>query len=254
MSDLSLVVLFLIVAMTALMLVSAVNQRQRRSRLISQKLTQMKRRVTDMEELAVSIDSLVDSPHIARYVNDEVLEMIDKMLLLDRGSQGLLVMKENAERLAEELNNPHRERETYRLQESDSAIARCLYQLNDAGRIIRKRQASGHLEIAQMESCIHDLAWAHLMVAVVSNVAQGHKAMNRGDVLRAFAFYKKAQQVAMQTSTTDERRQELITQITDMLNNKRKALDTKFMTETQHNPSKDSASLPPSNMFGEPSV
>ncbi|SMF31162.1 hypothetical protein SAMN02745866_02044 [Alteromonadaceae bacterium Bs31] len=250
MSDISLVVLFLAIAMAALMLVSAVNQKQLRSRVISQKLAQMKRRVADMEELAVNVDSLVDSAEIAKHVNDEVLDMIEIMRTLDGSSQSLLVMKDSAQRLADEYHNPQRPREIYRLQDSDAAIARSLYQLNDAGRIIRKRQAEGKLEIAQMENCIHELAWAHMLVAVTSSIAQGHKAMNRGDVLRAFAFYKKAQQVAMQTSSTDERRQELIKQITDMLNNKRKSLSTDFMPETQFNPSKDSEPLPPDTMFG----
>jgi len=236
MSDLQLVLLFLGLAMTSLLVVSAVNQRQTRTRLVARKLAQMKRRAAELEEMAVSLDSIVESPDVARFINDEVLDMIAVMIKLDSNSQSLRVAQENAERLADELRDPSRKREIYRLQESDAALARTLFHLNDAGRILRRRQAAGKMEISQLQECIQDLAWSHMMVAVVSHVAQGHKAMRRGDVLRSLAFYKKAQQVALQTSSSDNRRHQLIKELSELMNNRRRALSLTFMPESDYNP------------------
>lgn len=252
MSVASLLTFCLAMAFLSLIIVSAVNQRQSRARMISRQVAQMKRRVTELEDMVLTVDRLVDSADLARHLNEEVIHLIRSMERLDAGSQTLQVNLHNAEQLGEELRNPGRQREIYRLQESDSAIARALFQLNDAGRVLRKRQASGKLEVAQLEAFIKELAWAHLMVAVVSNVAQGHKALNRGDVLRAYAFYKKAQQVAMQTSLADDRRHRLIRELSDMLQNRRKSLSTDLMPETQFNPGKGTSSLP--GMMDQPVV
>ncbi|WP_045859930.1 hypothetical protein [Teredinibacter purpureus] len=246
MSSITLLVIFIIIAMISLIVVSAVNERQTRSRLIGRKLVQMKRRVDDLEEMAVTLDGLVDSPEIARHVNEEVIDLISGMIRLDPESQSLFVIKNTAEQLAEEFRNPNRPREIYRLQESDSAIARTLFLLNETGRILRKRQAAGKLEMAEMEALINDLAWAHMMVGVVSNIGHGHKALNRGDVLKAYAFYKKAQQVAMQTSISDDRRHEIIKEIGELMTNQRKALSEEYMPENHYNPKPDTESLPSS--------
>lgn len=250
MNPATLLLILILLAMMSLLIVSAVNQRQTRSRLIARRLIQMKRRVEELDEMALSLDRFVESPYIAVQIIDEAVDMIHSMQKLDPGSQPLEVSLQNAERLADELRNPSRNREIYRLLESDAAIARALYQMNDSGRILRKRQARGRLEMAQMESYIQELSWAHMMVGVVSNVGQGHKALNRGDVLKAYAFYKKAQQVAIQTSNSDERRHKLIKELSDILANRRKFLSLEFMPESEYNPSVDAESLP-SGMAGQ---
>ncbi|WP_246438989.1 hypothetical protein [Teredinibacter franksiae] len=204
----------------------------------------MKRRIDELEELAATVDTLTESPSIAEHINDEAIEMIGAMMRLEPNSQTLSVTLQNAEQLADTYRNHSRPREIYRLQRSDAGIARTLYMLNDTGRILRKRQAAGKLDIAQMESLILELSWTHIMVGVVSNVAQGHQSLNRGDVLKAYAFYKKAQQVAMQSSNSDDKRQELIKELSDMLSNKRKALSPSLMPEAEFNPTKDTESLP----------
>lgn len=246
----TLLLVLVLLALMSLLIVSAVNQRQTRSRLIARRMIQMKRRVEELDEMALNLDRLVESPNLAERIIEEAIDMIHRMQKLDPKSQPLEVSLQNAEHLAEELHNPSRNREIYRLQESDAAIAKTLYQLNDAGRILRKRQARGSLELAQMEAYIQDLSWAHMMVGIVSNVAQGHKALNRGDILKAYAFYKKAQQVAIQTSHSDERRHKLIKEISDILANRRKFLSLEFMPENDFNPSENAESLP-SGMMGQ---
>lgn len=231
MSSISTLILFLALIMVSLLVVSAINQRQTRRRLIARKLLELKRRTTELDELASMIDSVVESPQIAGIVNDEAIDTIHAMLRLDPNSQALQVLLHSMQEKAHEFENLGRSREIYRLRESDAAIARTLYELNETGRILRRRQSAGKLEMAELETYIRDLAWSHLLVGVVSNVGQGQKCLERGDILRAHAFFKKAQQVAIKTSSTDERRHRLIKEATDLMNNRSKMLSQEFMPE-----------------------
>lgn len=207
----------------------------------------MKRRVAELEEFAAALDTLVENPAIAIAVCEEAIDIIQAMMRLSPNSHYLEANMNTAQQLYDQFSDPSRARDLYRLQQSDASIARSLYILNEAGRILRKRETKGALELAQMEMYIHELAWAHLMVSVVSHVAQGHKAYSRGDVLKAYAFYKKAQQVAIQTNSGDERKHQLVREIGEMMSNKRRFLSVSIMPETDYNPENtgaDSLMLP----------
>lgn len=202
----------------------------------------MKRRVDELDEMALALDHLVESPEIAAELNTEAVDLLEAMLQLAPEDQVLEVSLHNAQQLTEELRNPTRERDINRIQDSDAAIARSLYLLNEAGRILRKRQSKGKLELSRMESYIHELAWSHLMVGVTTHVAQGHKCVKKGNILRGFAFYKKAQEVAIQTSTQDTRRHQLISELSDIMSNRRKSLSPELMPEVGYNPPEHSLS------------
>lgn len=236
MSSMTFVILFLAIAFFSLILVSFVNQRQMRRRLITRQVHQLKRKVAELEELTVSIDPLVEDSAIVQIINDEVIDLIRTMMQLSPESYYLEANLNNALELKDSFSESRRQREIYRVQSSDAAIARSQYLLNEAGRIIRRRQTKGMLEVSQMEAYIHDLAWAHLMVGVASTIAHGHRAVSRGDVLQAHAYYKKAKQIAMQTNNPDDRRHQLIKEISEIMNGRRKALSRNLMPETQVNP------------------
>ncbi len=255
MSNVTIVVIFLFMTFLSLSLVSIVNRRQMRARLISQKITQIKRRVAELEEFAAILDTLVENPEIAQAICEEAIDLIQTMLQLSPESHYLEANMNTAQQLYDQFSDPHRSREIYRLQESDATIARSLYVLNEAGRVLRKRQTKGTIELSQMEAYIQDLSWAHLMVSVVSHVGQGHKAYNKGDVLKAHAFYKKAQQVALQTNNGNEKRHQLVKEISEMMSNKRRYLSHNIMPETDYNPiANDDNPMLPSHMESLPEI
>ncbi len=225
--------LFLVLALASLIVVSAINQFQERKRMVARKVQQLRLRVTELDELATAVDSLVESPQIAGHINDEAIDMVEAMLNLDSENQGLIVIQQTLLSKRSSFASIEREREIYRLRESDAAIARTLYMLNEAGRILRRRQAAEKLNLAEMEFYLKDLAWAHMLVGVVSTVAQGQKVQVKGDYLRAHAYFKRAQQVAVQTSSNDERKNELVKEITNLMHNKAKYLSLRFMPESQ---------------------
>ncbi len=236
MSDLTIVLISLVVACLSLVIVSYINGVQTRRRLINGKFNELKRRASELVELGAYIEPLIESPKVLIILNEEVIAIIELMRQLIPDSPFIEIGTENAQFRADELTNTSYRVETYRLMESDAAIARAQAQLNDAAIIIRQRQAKGLLEVAEMDLLIGELSWAHLMVSVVTMIGQGHKAVNRGDVLRAHAFYKKALESATLPGYKDERQNQFITEIGELMSNKRRYLSAEIMPETTFNP------------------
>ncbi len=236
MSSISTILILLVLTAGSLFVVSLINQRQMRSRLLNQKLGKMKRRVTELEELSVSLEPLVENPKVPKIVNDEAIDLLETMLNIAPTNAYYQMAYETAQQRVEQLESPGWQVSTFRLMESDAAIARSQYALAEAARILRKRQASEHLQVAEMDTLLHDLSWSNFMIKVSSNIAQGHKAINRGDILRAFAYYRKALEVASEGGYKDERQNQIVSELGEILNNKRRALSPRLMPETLYNP------------------
>ena len=244
MSNITTVILLLTLTLISLFVVSLINQQQTRKKIIHQRVNRIKRRVSELEELSANIEPLVENLRIPMIVNDEAIDLIKNMIKLSPTNPYFPINLESAEQRAEELRNTSKH-DVFRLMESDAAIARSQYALTETAGIIRKRQAAGLLEVAEMESYIHDLTWSNFMIKVSSNVGQGHKAVNRGDVLKAFAFYRKALEVATEGGFKDDRQGQIISELGDILHNKRKALSPRLMPETLYNPDEKAASVNP---------
>ena len=222
--------------MMALFLVSAINQRQMRRKLIKQRLSKLRVKVAELEDLAASIENLTASREIALVVHEHIVDTLDGMLKLSPDSQTLAIAKEASLSRINDLSDPDFQPQLMRAMPSDAQIAKAQYGLNEVGRIIRLRQAAGKMELAVMTNYVEQLAWAHLMVAVVSLTIQGHRAVNGGNVLRAYSYYKKALQKAMDSPIREERKHQLIKELSEIINNKRKSISETLMPECDENP------------------
>ncbi len=69
--------------LSSLFVVSLVNRQQMRKRLITEKIWQLRRRLTELEEIAAVIEPLVESPMIPKAINDEVIDLINTITKLD---------------------------------------------------------------------------------------------------------------------------------------------------------------------------
>lgn len=245
MSEPSTIFFFAALALGALFFVGFINQRQTRARIIAQKVVQLKRRVVEIEEMAASIEPLVESAGLCKTLLDEALELITVIAELDKSGQFCDAHRTNAQQSIEQIMTSANHDTLYRAQLSDAAIARTQYLINEAALITRKRQAAEKLELAEMEAFVNELTWANIMVVVITHIVEGHKAVNKGDVFKAYAFYKKAQQVLLQANTLDKRRHKMVKQLGEIMANKRKTLSSDVMPETQHNPSNDTKDLVP---------
>jgi DNA-directed RNA polymerase subunit H (RpoH/RPB5) len=239
MSDINIIIGSLIAVGVALFSVSYINSMQTRKRLINQRLHQLKRDVSELEEIASSVGPLVGSTNIEKIILEDCLDTLKGMVQLAPENQSTILNVESVLSRLDEINAGATQIPLHRILESDAQIARARYQLGEAGRIVRKRQTAGFLELQEMNALIEELAWAHLMVHVVTLTAQGHKAISKGDVLRAYSFYKKAQEAAMAAKLGDDRKHKIIKELNEMQANRRKALSIDLMPETQFNPQVD---------------
>lgn len=234
-SSASLIILCAI-AIASLVMVSVINQRELKAKHIRQKLKQLKFKVEDLEELVINLDQLVETRTIPKVLNDEIVDIVGAMLEQDKSAHYLEATLTNARNRAEELEENGGHRDICRLKDSDAQIARAQHCLSEAGRLLRAQHASGRITLAEMETFISELSWSHLMVDVVSHIGQGHKATNRGEILTAHAFYKKAQHSLIQSPHPDPRRHRMIKELGEILQSKRRALNLDLMPESFYNP------------------
>lgn len=244
MNSVSVLTLCLALMLFSLITVSLINRAQTRNRLINHRIQVLRRRISELEELCVSVEPLLESVIVPRLINDEVIELIQAVQKLDNGANYLELQLEQAQQLSREFNNDRRSQPLYRLMPSDAAIARAKYCLTEAARLIRKHHAHGLLQTAEMEAHIKELSWAHMMVDVISHMGHGHKAVTRGDHLAAYSYYRKAQGILINGSIDEERRHRFIREISEILKNKRVALSLELMPESDFNPEANVMKLP----------
>jgi hypothetical protein len=108
--------------------------------------------------------------------------------------------------------------------------------LSESLAILRKQHAEGKISSSELQDFSSEIEWLQLQIKVISNIAEGHKAYAKQDILSANAFYKKAQSELMKSSHPDERRHKMISQMADILFGRRKSLDADLMPETEFNP------------------
>ncbi len=236
-------ILFCALAITSLIAVSWVNEREKRQRILTKKLKQMRHQVGTTEELIIEIEQMVESRAIAKLLNDEIIDMIQAMKAANPESGYLEASYQTAIARTETLNDESVPIALDRIKDSDAQIARAQKTLEEAAVILRRQQASGKLSFEEMNAFLSELSWGHLMIEVVTHVGQGHKAQRRQDVLSSHAFYKKAQQLLMKSNHPDKRRHRFIKELSEILANKRTAISVDIMPETHLNPD-PSASAP----------
>lgn len=236
MSSIAGIALFFALIIFSLVVVSFANRIQTRNRLMRHKAQQMRLRIDELEEVCAGIEPLLESVFIPRLINEEVLDLIKSVKQLDANASFVAVKQEHAQTLAQALDQGQRTQPFYRAQPSDAAIAKHKHYLTEAARVVRRHQTIGRLQTDEMDSYVRELAWAHLMVDVVSFIAQGHKAVTREDPVVAYGYYRRAQNLLMSNQLSDDRRHRMIREIGEILAGKRLALGTDLMPESNFNP------------------
>ncbi|BFM11468.1 hypothetical protein R50072_16210 [Simiduia litorea] len=195
----------------------------------------LKLRVDELESLLIHLVNLQENQDILIQINDEITDMYRAMIQLDSSQTYLEAGLKNAEQrtasLSEPLANPPK-----RLLESDAKIALAQKHLTEAAKVIRHRQAHAKISMEEMQIYIKELSYQHLMVDVISMIGQGHKAANKSNPLSAQAFYKKARQMLIQSTHSDPRRHQMIKEVAELLDGKRKSISPSLMPETFLNP------------------
>ena len=246
MSAFASLILFIIIAVASMALVAYTNYRVEQEKKVRHKLQQYKTRVEELEDVVLALDQLCNSRTIPKIVNDEVVDIYEKMMELDSEAGHLKAGHSNAKSRSEELSNDSGERHISRLCNSDAQIARLQAYLNEACSLLKKKHNRGKIETPDLQRFVLELEWLYLQVYVISNIAQGHKAYSKQDILTANAFYKKAQTELMRSGHPDERRHKMIKQLADILFGHRKSIDKELMPEDEFNPDNDNDNTSPS--------
>ncbi|MDN3639562.1 hypothetical protein QWY82_12215 [Simiduia curdlanivorans] len=228
-------IIFCTIAVLSLLVVSIANQREERQRSRRIRMHKLKLRVDELEALLLNLVNLQENQDVLIQINDEIIDMYRAMMQLDSSQTYLEAGLKNAEQrnasLSEPLANPPK-----RLLESDAKIALAQRHLTEAAKVIRHRQAHAKISMEEMQIYVKELSYQHLMVDVISMIGQGHKATNKSNPLSAQAFYKKARQMLIQSTHSDPRRHQLIKEVAELLDGKRKSISPSLMPETFLNP------------------
>lgn len=228
-------IIFCSIAILSLLVVSIANQREEKMRSRRIRLHKLKMRVDELESLLVQVGPLIESSDVLVQLSEEIVDMYQAMQALDDSLSYLPAAIASAEARNQQLMGSQLPRPA-RLMESDARIALAQKHLTEAARIIRHRQAHGKISLEEMQVYLRELSYQHLMVDVISMVAQGHKATNRSNPLSAQAFYKKARHLLIQSTHSDPRRHEFIREVAAILDGKAKSISPALMPETFMNP------------------
>lgn len=216
--------------------VAYANYKVDQAKNIRNRLHKHKVHTEELEDVVLALDQLCENRLIPKLVNDEVIETYKIMTELDPKAGYLKAGLSNAKARSDELSDLTTPRIVSRLCNSDAQIARLQAYLNEANTIVRKQHSQGKISSVEVQDIVLEIEWLHLMVSVISNIAQGHKSYNRHDVLAANAFYKKAQTELIRSGHPYDRRHQMIKQLADVLFGRRRSLDTELMPEDEFNP------------------
>lgn len=221
----------------SLLVVYLVNQREERFRRIRLQQRRFRGRVDALEEVLVGIEETLPNRAIARCINREILHLLEQMLDLEPDDKTHLETRIShvKEREDEMLHNRER-RQASRLRESDAEMARAQECLDQAARVLRRQNGEGRLEGNSLEDYLSELAWTKLTINVVTYISEGHKALQRGDITTAHAYYKRAQGLLIGSDDPNPQRMAMIRELGDVIQGKRTALSPELMPEDDYNP------------------
>lgn len=223
--------LLLLLLAVSLTTVSIVNQWQTRNRMIQHKIQQIRWRIAELEEVCMGIEPLLESNSIPGLINEEVLDLIESVNKLDSSPDYLTGSLDNAQQLSHQFSQQKRIHPFSRVLPSDASLARHQYFLEEAARLVRRHHALGRLQSTELEAFIQQLAWARLMIKVVTCIAHGHQAQVKNDFSTAYGYYRNAQNLLIVDMNPDDRRQRLIRELSDIMADRRKVISKDLIPE-----------------------
>lgn len=212
-------VFLMLITLFAVSLLNRMQQRQRQRRLEQRRL---RIRVEDLNELVGCLEHTLPNRAITKHINDMIIALLHQMLALeDKHPEHLEAAILKSEHYSEELLNPKNRQNISYQQDSDAQIAKTQLHLNEAMHLIMQLAAQGTINEVELEAYQTELRWAYLMVSVMSYIAQGDKSIAISDRL---AFYRKAQQLLMESMHQDPRRLQMIKELSEMIDGERVGL------------------------------
>ncbi len=221
----TLITILVFLMLVALLGVSVINRLQIRHRERRLKQRRLRIQAESLDEVVTCLEQTIQNRSIIKHVNDMIIELQHQMLALeDKNPEHIAAAIRKSELVSEELLNPQAKLHTSYQRDSDAQIAKTQLHLRDAMNLMTSLAARGGINDAEREVYLAELRWAYLMVSVMSYIAQGEKSMAISDRFSAQAFYRKAQQLLMESMHADPRRLKMIKEISEIVDGDRVSL------------------------------
>lgn len=222
----TLILVLFLVMVSALIAISIINRIQLRQRQRRLEQRRLRIRTEELSDLVACLAETIPNRTITKHINDIIVQLQQQMLALeDKNTELLEQAIQKAEAYSEELVGATGQLPQVSYQrDSDAQIAKTQLYLTEAMQLITQLAAQGTLNEAELSSYLSELRWAHLMVGVMSYIAQGDKAMGISDRFSAQAFYRKAQHVLMESMHQDPRRLKMIKELGELVDGNRETL------------------------------
>lgn len=215
-------VFLILITLFALSMINRMQQRQRQRRLQQRRL---RIQAEELNEMVSSLAQTLPNRAITKHINDMIIALQQQMLALeDRNPEHIEAAIRKSESYSEELLNPqHRSSISYQ-RDSDAQIAKTQLHIKGAMDLITELAAQGTVNEVELDVYLVELRWAYLMVSVMSYIGQGDKSMAISDRFSAQAFYRKAQQLLLESMHQDPRRLKMIKELSEMVDGSRVGL------------------------------
>jgi hypothetical protein len=215
-------VFLMLITLFAVAVIDRIQQRHRKRRLQQRSL---RIQVEELIELVACLEQTLPNRSITRHINDMIISLQQQMLELeDNHAEHMEAAIQKSELYSEELLNPQNRQSISYQRESDAQIAKTQLHLNDAMYLITHLAAQGTINDVERDAYLVELRWAHLMVSVMSYIGQGDKSTAISDRFSAQAFYRKAQQLLMESMHQDPRRLKMIKELSEIVDGNRAGL------------------------------
>ena len=232
----SVLIILVVLALFALIIVSAINHAQEKAQM--RRLQQRKLRVQadSLFDMVASLEQTIPNRVIIKHINDEAITLLKRVLVLEtRARLHIQNSIYTAQIHSEDLISGKAMLTPSYQKDSDALINQTQLQITDTGKILRQLCAQGTINEDELQSSLNELVWDFLMTGVISFIAQGHKFMEQDNLLLAHNFYKKAQQLLIESAHANPRRLRMIKELGEIISGSRKKLSWDLMPE-QINP------------------
>lgn len=215
-------VFLMLITLSGVSVLNRMQQRQRQRRLQQRKL---RVQAEELADIVACLEQTLPNRTITKHINDMIIALQQQMLALEeKNREHLETAIVKSELYSEELLNPKNRQSISYQRDSDAQIAKTQLYLNEAMHLVMQLAAQGTINEIELEAYLGDLRWAYLMVSVMSYIGQGDKSMAISDRFSAQAFYRKAQQLLMESMHQDPRRLKMIKELSEMVDGDRVGL------------------------------
>ncbi|HTF98758.1 MAG TPA: hypothetical protein VL995_21640 [Cellvibrio sp.] len=195
-------------------------QHRQRDRRLQQR--RLRIQAQELGEVVTCLEQTIPNRMMTKHVNDVVIELQQQILALeDRNPEHIEAAIHKSELHSEEILNPQTQHQLSYQRDSDAQIAKTQLHLNEAMHVLTQQAGRGVINEVELDTYISELRWAYLMISVMSYIGQGDKSAAISDRFSAQAFYRKAQQLLMESMHQDSRRLKMIKELSEMVDGDR---------------------------------